>query len=171
MNKEETAKVLAILSSAYNTTADDVKISTWQMMFANEHIDDVTAAVMFFIENDEKGYMPSVAQIKQTIRRLFGAGSKIDQHELYKTIERAVSNSTYNSVEEYNALPPLAQRIVGSPSAMREYGRMKFEDFQRDIMRGIKDACADADLDIPQPVQRYVEVRDNGRKQIQKFQD
>lgn len=46
---------------------------------------------------------------------------ELNEIEAWSLVKKAIRNSGYNSVEEYEKLPPLAQKAVGLPSQLREW--------------------------------------------------
>lgn len=161
MTKQETAKILMVLTGAYGKPqADDSTISVWSTLLAKEHHDDVMAAVMYIIENNTtNGFMPTVPQIKETIRKMWGSRT-IDSAKLIQEIEMAARNSTYNYMFEYNRLSDQAKKIVGSPSALQEYAHMSHDRMIEDVRKGIK-LFIEMEItgDIPESVAAYIGLR------------
>lgn len=101
----------------------DARCNLWCDMFANDDYRIVGAAVKAYIATDEKGFPPNVGIIKSHIRKLTEPEEMTEQ-EAINLIMKAVSNGIYNSGEEYRKLPPVLQRLVGSPARLREWAAM-----------------------------------------------
>jgi len=127
MVKAEILKLFAVLEVAYpafnNKLSDeeyDAKINLWSEMFMDDQYEIVGAAVKAYIATDETGFAPNIGQIKAQIRKLTQS-DQMTEAEAINIIMNATRNSTYNSVEEYKKLPPILQRLVGSPMQLREW--------------------------------------------------
>lgn len=148
MTRKETAQVLGILKTAYPNfyktfTKEDSKyaIDLWTMMFEDENVLTVINAVKAYIATDEKGFPPVIGQIKNKINSLFGSSS-LTEIEAWSKVKNAVRNSLYNAKEEYYKLPENIQRLIGSPSTLREWAMLDISELdtviQSNFMRSYK---------------------------------
>ena len=132
MNREETIKILAVLKVAYPTfyskqTKADLQqtVSVWEMMFAADDYKIVNAAVMAVINSDTNGFPPNIGTIKEQIRR-FSQPETDTAMDAWIQVRKAIS--FYNSKQNFDALPELARKIVGSANQLREWAIMEAED-------------------------------------------
>lgn len=130
MNKQETYKILALLQANYPDSfrgmtqeAVQVRVNLWTEMFSEEPVELVTAAAKAFMATDTNRFMPAVGQIKEQIRRLQNP-DEITEQEAWNLISKALSNGIYGSTEEFSKLPPVIQKLVGSPAVLREWSMM-----------------------------------------------
>lgn len=133
MNKEETLKIFAVMKANYanfykgmSRIDAEAQVNLWCEMFADTPYEVVGAAVKAYIATDTTGYPANVGKIKEIIRKLTQT-EEMSEQEAVRLIMRACSNSTYNSKEEFDKLPPTLQRLVGSPSQLREWAMMDSE--------------------------------------------
>ena len=112
-----------------------------------EHYDDVLLvinAVRAFIATDDKGYPPVIGVIKKKMREI-SQPVAMTEFEAWNYIKKAVSNSLYNSKEEYDKLPPTIQSLVGSHDVLREWALIDTSKFdtvvQSNFMRSYKARC------------------------------
>jgi len=129
MNKKETATLMAILQVAYpvyyrNKTQDELMtaVNLWTEMFKEDDFKIVSAGVKSFIASDIKGFPPSIGAIKQYIQKIT-APEELTEQEAWSLIKKALKNSSYNSKEEFEKLPQELQRLLGSPSQLKEWAR------------------------------------------------
>lgn len=134
MTRSDTAKIMAILKSAYpnfyrNQSREDVEaaIRLWADLFADDDPDVVLAAVKSHIATDTKGYPPVIGQIKEQVTKLTQPPMMTEQ-EAWSLVYRAICNSGYHAQEEYDRLPPLLQRLVGSPSQLHDWALMPADE-------------------------------------------
>ena len=81
--------------------------------------EQMSAALQQYMARDLTGYGPKPGQLIQYIV------APLDEHDLneseaWNLIARAVSNGIYGAVEEFNRLPPLVQRAIGSSYIIHE---------------------------------------------------
>lgn len=130
MTRQETGIIMDILTTAYprfytGSDAPDVRkvINLWAEMFANDDVRVVAAAVKSVIESDEKGFPPTIGQVKAKMRMIC-APDELSEAEAWGLVAKAIRNSGYEAQEEFEKLPPLIRRIVGSPNQLRDWSQM-----------------------------------------------
>lgn len=135
MTKKEMAEILAVMQANYpddfrgmSDAAMHGKINLWFMQFRDDDYKEVLAAVMAHIATDTNRFMPPVGVIKAKLVEIRNQG-QMTEMEAWGLVAKAVSNSAYNSGEEFKKLPPVVQRLVGSPSQLREWAVMDTETF------------------------------------------
>lgn len=127
MNKNETLKILAVIKVAYpysftKLTNNDIEamVGLWLLQFKNYDYELVNGAINTIISSDLSDFMPTIARIKEVCRMLVSP-NQIGEVEAWQCVKNALSNSIYNSKEEFNKLPTICQKIVGSPRQLREW--------------------------------------------------
>lgn len=130
MTRQETATIMDILDAAYPrfyTGADAPNpvqtLNLWATMFADDPVEVVAMAVKAFIASDKKGFPPHIGAIKDAIVKLKTPDAMTEQ-EAWELVRRACSNSNYGAREEFDKLPPVVRRLVGSPNQLREWAQM-----------------------------------------------
>jgi hypothetical protein len=129
-------KILAVLKANYSEHFRDMRkidaealINLWTESFCDTPYDIVSAGVMAFISTDTKGYMPKVGMINEQIRKLT-AKEQMTEQEAISLILKATRNGLYGAKEEFDKLPPILQRLVGSPEQIRSWSLMTEDDIQ-----------------------------------------
>lgn len=131
MTREDTASVLKILKVSYPAfyskfSKDDMVavLDLWTEMFADDDVRVVKVALFKLIET-HKGYPPDIAALKEKIRELVVAstGEPTDE-EFWQMLRNAVCNGYYGAKEEFDKLPRVVQRYLGSPSALRDLAQI-----------------------------------------------
>lgn len=130
MSRQEVLFIMAVLRAAYpsfyrNMSREDAQaaVDLWREMFADDPAPLVGAAVKALIASDEKGYPPHIGAVKAKLRQLT-APVRDTEAEAWSRVLKAVSNSAYSAREEFDALPPPLQALVGSPAQLREWALM-----------------------------------------------
>ena len=136
MTKREIAEMLTVIQANYPDTAKGqsdaafkAKVTLWYEFFQEHPKELVHAAAMAFIANDTKGFMPNIGQINEYIQKL-RCQDNMTEGEAWGYVAKAIRNSVYNSVEEFEKLPERIQRLVGSHNQLREWALMDSEIVQ-----------------------------------------
>lgn len=136
MNKREAAQIITIMQANYPDSfkgkTDEMLMATitlWAQMFDTDDAKEVTAAVMAHMAADTNRFMPPVGVIKERLTRL-RQPEEMTEQEAWGLVAKALRNGLYGSQEEYDKLPPVIQRIVGSPTQLREWAAMDRETVQ-----------------------------------------
>jgi hypothetical protein len=136
MTKKEMAEILAIMQANYpddfrgmSDAAMHGKINLWFMQFRDDEYKEVLAAVMAHIATDTNRFMPPVGVIKAKLVEI-RQPEEMTEMEAWDLVSKATRNSSYNSAEEFAKLPPVVQRLVGSPMQLKEWAAMDTETLQ-----------------------------------------
>lgn len=138
MTKDNITEILSTLKVAYpnsfaNITKADAQatIELWYKMFKDADFVSVKVAISSLINTSK--YPPTIAEVKEEMYKISNTDCDVAIDEWNK-IKKALGNSLYNSVAEFEALPPIAKRFVGSPNQLREWGMST--DFNDGVVRG-----------------------------------
>ena len=137
MTQEETVSILSILRASYpafysKLTKRDLEgiVSVWTEMFENDDINLVKFALKELIET-HTGFPPDIAALKGKMREIMQASSnKPTPEDLWLKLKTAVEeNGYYGAREEFEKLPPVLKRYVGSPATLKEWSMMSADTF------------------------------------------
>lgn len=124
MTREETKKILMVIQAAYpNYKPQDktVTIDVWHNMLSDITYEHVGIALKAYIQTDKTGFAPSVGEIREKINQLFSDINELNETTAWGLVWKAICNSGYHAEEEFEKLPPIIQKTVGSPSQLREW--------------------------------------------------
>lgn len=144
MTYDETLMILGILKEAYRAFYKDISqnevkntAKLWSTMFADEPVQIVTEAVKALICTLK--YPPTIADVKERIA-MITQPQEMTEMEAWQKVKSAISY--YNADENFANLPPVLQKLVGSPNALREWALMDSETvnsvIQSNFMRSYK---------------------------------
>ena len=119
MSKEEFMILVRTMKAVHPAMFPEMDtINIWFKMLADLNYKDAAAALGKHLSTSP--YPPTVADIR--------SGCVVDDgmngEEAWSLVYKAISNSGYNSVEEFGKLPPIIQKSVGSPENLRELALM-----------------------------------------------
>lgn len=129
MTKDETVQLLMLMSAAYPTFRPEDKQATsnmWHLMLKDYSFTQVQVAFKSYVATSSSAFAPSISQIIDEIHRadtMFAPS----ESEMWSRVYQAICNSSYNAVTEYNDLPSICQKAVGSPQILKEWSRMDIE--------------------------------------------
>lgn len=136
MTKKEMAEIIAIMQANYpddfrgmSDMAMNGKINLWFMQFREDDYKEVLAAVMAHIATDTNRFMPPVGVIKAKLVEI-RLPEELTPQEAWDLIAKATRNSTYNAQAEFEKLPPVVQKLVGSPMQLKEWASMDTDTLQ-----------------------------------------
>ena len=168
MNREETLKVCLIVQSAYPQHYEKFgdaerrcMSEVWNAVLSDYTYQMVCAGVKAFISTDTKGFPPSPGQIIDHIHKLTAKPeNKLSESEAWGMVYKALCNGIYGAEEEFNKLPPVVQRAVGSPDVLRAWAieenvNVTQSNFQRSYRTVSEQAKEEAKL--PQSVTALVD--------------
>ena len=138
MIRDEVVQLLGLLKVAYpnfykNITKKEAEqtISLYEDMFKNTNQAVVTVAVKELIGTLQ--YPPTIADIKNKIDEITTV--KKLPTELWEQLCKALKNSGYHSVEEFEKLSPEVQAFVKSPNELKNLGLMD-SDVVHSVIKG-----------------------------------
>ena len=94
----------------YNT------IDLWSEMFANDDVNVVKVAAKELIQTLK--FPPAIADIKQKMYEL--TNQETLPTDLWASLKKAISNSAYHSVEEFERLPEECKLFIKNPRQLKE---------------------------------------------------
>lgn len=137
MTRNEMSRVIKAMKATYpkyymGMSQDDVEgmLDVWSGLFANYKLSTVMAGLQAFIMADTKGFPPSPGQIVDIIHKTAASGTHLTATEAWALVRRAVSNSSYHAEEEFERLPDIVKRAVGSPGNIRELAAVDESEFE-----------------------------------------
>ena len=124
MEKVEVIELFAAISNLYPNSrsyanADDIMITTWTTMLKDLQKMDVSIALK--VHASKSPLPPSISDIRKIVAELHAEDNPMSGMDAWNLVIRAVRRSAYRSNEEFNKLPDVCKRLVGSPTQLREW--------------------------------------------------
>lgn len=148
MTREETLCIMGVLKAAYPAYYRDLSrrdaetvVGLWTEMFADDPAQMVAAAVKALIATDAKGYPPHIGAVKDKLRKL-EQPREMTELEAWALVRQAIRgasmepwsrrlsaasgvDSRTSAERNFARLPPLLQKLVGSPAQLAEWGKVE----------------------------------------------
>ena len=129
MDREETKKIIRIMCASYpNYKPADISetIDIWTSMLSDYSYEHIALALKSYISTSTSGFAPSIGEIIQKASS-FTQHTELNELEAWSLVSKALSNGYYGADEEFEKLPPLVQKAVGSPANIREWAQLDFK--------------------------------------------
>lgn len=169
MTREETKKIVMIIASTYpNWHPADMSftVDAWALMLESFNYQQIAAALKAFILSNTSGFAPAVGQLIGLLDRI-GGSQEPSEMEAWSLVSNALRRSTYYAESEFEKLPEIVQKAVGSPSMLRNWAQSDMESvesvIQSNFMRTYRQVIARSRerRKIPQNVFEVLEQSEN----------
>lgn len=147
MGREDIKKVIGVMMSSYpNYKPQDMKITVdiWYEMLQEYEASDVFMALKSYIASDTSGFAPSIGQLINMICKTTKP-QLMNEQEAWSLVRKALENGIYNSQREFDNLPDLVQKAVGSANQLHVWASDPDYDesvMSSNFMRSYRTICA-----------------------------
>lgn len=125
MTKNEVVKLLMTIQTFYPNYQVENKeftINAWYSIIGDCDYKPMEKALRAYITTDTSGFAPSIGQLINKLHEV-QSPQELNEMEAWLLVGKALRNGTYGAVEEFNKLPPLVQKAVGSPDNLRNWAQ------------------------------------------------
>ena len=125
MTEKEVRQLLAMTQAVYpnyNPPSREAAVNAWLMCLSEYDNNVVMAAFKAYITTDTSGFAPSIGQLLDKLHTIQNP-QELNEMEAWSLVSKALRNGYYGAVEEFNNLPPLVQKAVGSPDNLRNWSQ------------------------------------------------
>lgn len=132
MTRDETVKIIRIMCDCYpNYKPSNLSetVDVWNMMLEEYSYSQISTALKTYVCSDTSGFAPSIGQLINKLHEV-QAPQELNEMEAWLLVGKALRNGTYGAVEEFNKLPPLVQKAVGSPDNLRNWAQTDSESIE-----------------------------------------
>ena len=122
MDREETKKIIRIMCASYpNYRPADISetIDVWASMLSEYSYEHIAVALKSYIATDTSGFAPSIGQLIQKANFLVKTDGELNEVEAWTLVRKALRHDYEQAEKEFNKLPELVQKAVGSPEQIR----------------------------------------------------
>lgn len=126
MTREDIKKLLGMMTITYpnfKLTDPTLAVDTWTMLLGDDNTQDIFDAFSVYAKTDTSGFAPTPGKLHMMVANRADPG--MTDGEIISLLTFASRNATYGFEEEFQKLPPLLQKAVGSPTTIRGWGVME----------------------------------------------
>jgi len=131
MTRRETAKLLAVMQATYpNLHFDDLELAldAWATILQPDDGQQIMDAFSVYARTDTSGFAPNPGKLHSMVESRLNPG--LSEGEIVGMLTRAAKNGNYGYLDEYNRLPKLLRKAVGSPTVISMWGTMEHDRLQ-----------------------------------------
>lgn len=132
MTKNEVIKLLMTIQTFYPNYQVENKeftINAWYAIIGDCDYKPMEKALQAYITTDTSGFAPSIGQLLDKLHTIQNP-QELNEMEAWSLVSKALRNGYYGAVEEFNKLPPLVQKAVGSPDNLRNWAQTDSESIE-----------------------------------------
>lgn len=132
MTRDETVKIIRVITDVYpNYRPDNLSetINVWAKLLSDYSSDEISVALKAYILTDNSGFAPSIGALIEKCRTI-QKPNELNEMEAWALVSKALRNSAYRAEEEYNKLPVVVQKAVGSPSQLRNWSELEGDNVE-----------------------------------------
>ena len=132
MTKNEVVKLLMTIKTFYPNYQVENKeftINAWYSIIGDCDYKPMEKALRAYITTDTSGFAPSIGQLINKLHEV-QSPQELNEMEAWLLVSKALRNGTYGAVKEFNKLPPLVQKAVGSPDNLRNWAQTDSESIE-----------------------------------------
>ena len=132
MTKNEVVKLLMTIQTFYPNYQVENKeftINAWYSIIGDCDYKPMEKALRAYITTDTSGFAPSIGQLINKLHEV-QSPQELNEMEAWSLVSKALRNGYYGAVEEFNKLPPLVQKAVGSPDNLRNWAQTDSESIE-----------------------------------------
>ena len=125
MTKNEVIKLLMTIQTFYPNYQVENKeftINAWYTIIGDCDYKLMEKALRAYITTDTSGFAPNIGQLLDKLHAIQNP-QELNEMEAWSLVSKALRNGYYGAVEEFNNLPPLVQKAVGSPDNLRNWSQ------------------------------------------------
>lgn len=140
MNRDETKKILMVISATYpNFKIGDKTqaIDAWHFMLSDYSYNDIAVALKTYIATSGSAFAPSVSELIAMTRKPAEL-TAIDEVTAWGQVRSAIRKGLYYSREEFEKLDPDVQRAVGTPDQLREWAQLSSNEIETVIQSNFR---------------------------------
>ena len=130
MTWDETKNVIAIIKGIYpKWEISNLKatVDAWHIILEDYDYNSIQWAIKRFAVTSNTGFPPSVGQLIAQLREA-NPVKTMSEAEALGMVQKAIRNSAYNAKEEFDRLPKLVQRAVGSYEVLNAWAMTDIEN-------------------------------------------
>lgn len=172
MNREQTKDIIGAMIIAFpnykpNNLAGTIQM--WSKMLEGYTYEDTLLALETYIKGNTSGFAPSIGQIINLIHEKSEIGAEMTEMDAWQFIRKAISNGNYHAQEEFDKLPQIIQKVVGSANMIKQWAQTDMEELetviQSNFMRSYR-----AEVERQKKIARMpIEIRNQIEQKKQKM--
>ena len=126
MTREEVLKIILVIKNTYPKTYERFTKSDfegmadmWELIFSDYTYQQISLGIKAYLTTNTSGFPPVPAQLI-SYTQIQNPVLEMTSAEAWDLVYKAICNSNYNSEAEFEKLPELCKKAIGSAASLRE---------------------------------------------------
>jgi len=173
MTREEVKKLIMIIQATYpnwNIKNKQETLDAWAFFLEDYEYNSMMMALKTYISSADSGFAPSVSQLISMARKPQEL-TQADEGAIWREIRPCIRRGIYHAEEDFEKLSPMAKKVVGQPSQLREWAMLESEVIDSVIQSNMKTRIKDIQrrdleisampIEIQTMIQNTIEMKNN----------
>ena len=173
MTREEVKKLIMIIQATYpnwNIKNKQETLDAWAFFLTDYEYNSIMMALKVYISSADSGFAPSVSQLISMARKPKEL-TQADEGAIWREIRPCIRRGIYHAEEDFEKLSPMAKKVVGQPSQLREWAMLESEVIDSVIQSNMKSRIKDIQrrdleisampIEIQTMIQNTIEMKNN----------
>ena len=140
MNPSEMAKAIGMIQEIWPTFLNGRNIlqttEIWHSLFDTETPSELTQAIQAYACRDTKGFPPPIGALKELVWQQ--RNERISEQTAWEMVRKQLNGSSAYPRENFEKLPEIVRRCVGSPQTLMRWGQMDENDLETVVASNFK---------------------------------
>ena len=139
MTRDETKQILMRIQTTYPNWKPQgdlsLVIDVWHEYLEAYTYGEILGAVKAYVLSDVSGFAPTVGQLVGKLHGMMKAiEPDVGELEAWALVSKAIKNGWYGAEEEFEKLPPMVQKAVGTPANIRNWSQTEMKSIETVVM-------------------------------------
>ena len=118
----------------YKPQDKTVAVNIWHDMLKEYDANVIIGAFKAYVVSDTSGFAPSIGQIISKVHLTVQKDDELPALEAWAMVSKALRNGYYGAETEFEQLPPLVKKAVGSPMNLRNWSQTDVKSIETVVM-------------------------------------
>lgn len=153
MTRDECKKLLMVINSTYPSFKVENATETlnmWHSFLEDYSYEQIMQGLKIYVATSGSDFAPSISKLISMSRKP-NELTQTDEGAIWREIRPCIRRGIYHAEEDFENLSPMAKRVVGEPSQLREWAMLESEVIDSVIQSNMKNRIKDIqrrDLEI-----------------------
>ena len=133
MTRNEIARICMLIQAMYPgqfAKYDDEQksrmVDSWAIMLEEYDFNAIQVGLKVYESQNKTGFAPSPGQLIDAMNRVAHNDiTEMSAEEAWVWVKKAICNGNYHAQEEYDKLPPMTQKAIGSWETVRDLAKVE----------------------------------------------
>ena len=153
MTRDECKKLLMVIDATYPSFKVENATETlnmWHSFLEDYSYEQIMQGLKIYVASSGSDFAPSISKLISMSRKP-NELTQVDEGAIWREIRPCIRRGIYHAEEDFEKLSPMAKKVVGQPSQLREWAMLESEVIDSVIQSNMKSRIKDIqrrDLEI-----------------------